>query len=72
MDDRINRNKLVNFRVSEEEFAQITQAAYASSSRIIHRQSVWLTIAGAEVDHSDYVHQRNPVGNAKHSIVLGC
>lgn len=35
MDDRIKRNKLVNFRVSEEEFSQITQAAHQSGARSV-------------------------------------
>jgi len=33
MEDRNRRNKLVNFRVSEEEFAQLTAAARASGAR---------------------------------------
>ena len=35
MDDRFKRSKLVNFRVSEEEFAQIKEAAQASESRSV-------------------------------------
>jgi hypothetical protein len=35
MDDRFKRGKLVNFRVSEEEFAQIKEGAQASESRSV-------------------------------------
>jgi hypothetical protein len=35
MDDRINRGKLVNFRVSEEEFSQIKESVRATESRSV-------------------------------------
>jgi hypothetical protein len=35
MEDRFRRGKLVNFRVSEEEFARIKEAALASESRSV-------------------------------------
>ncbi len=35
MNDRLKRSRIVNFRVSEEEFAQITEATQANGSRSV-------------------------------------